>query len=1134
MKYFFNIANLVALITFLFCGQSFAQEWGRELFFRNISTEEGLSNPTINCIHEDVLGFIWIGTNDGLNRYDGHEFKVYQQNLADSNSIPNNKIHALYEDSEYNLWIATREGLSQFNYKDEKFNNYRSGDGFDLVMDISHDKINNRIWMASWTGGLKYLDLKSGIVRNFYHELLKDALPVKLLIFNEELFIGTSNNGVYKLNIGSYEVEEFCSTTAGRFQIPSNDINELHLSNNRLIIGTDGGGLIVYQFYDEKHQYYNPQNSSLPSSYISSIAHDNAGNIYIGTNKGIAIYSDQKELISANQEEEGNTSAISSNDINTLYIDKKDNLWVGTFEKGIDIQSHESKNMTLVKKKFMKKNSLSGNNISCFAQDEKGGIWIGTRNDGLNYYRGGSYTHYKADGAKGSLPDNTITDICINNKGMVWVSTLDHGFCVFENGKFAHFVYDKSNLNSIQSDKIRKMDIDKNGILWLATFKGLESYDIDNEVFRHHNVDKRIEELTERFNIRTVKVGSDGKILVGTSTGFFVYDPVSGKSDSYMRDPNDFNSLGHSMIHEIFEDSNKRIWLGSMGWGLIRFDRESKSFKSYNTLNGFPDNLVKSIQEDENGNLWLGTNKGIVKFNPSIEQVIIFGKSYGLQNDMFNRKASIKCKDGRLIFGGIDGFNVFRPEELEIGKNELDVIITDLRLLNQRVPVFGEPDILTQNISLVHSLRILYKQSKHFSVSFSALQFSNPEQVQYAYMLEGFDEDWNFIGNERFASFTNLEPENYVLKVMASDNGQWNKNRVRELKINIPPPWYMEIWFKVGVVILIIILIVSFYFYKIYTQRLRQRALEKLVVERNKEIACQNEEITSQNDALILSNDKLYAQHEEVLKQKEHIGSQNKELNEIQRELKDANSTLEKRVERRTKELKKSNVKLNKTVLELDRFVYSASHDLSAPLKSILGLVNIAKLENKDDNLEIYLDYIEDCIKKQDEVIKSLIQYSRNARQIIKVETINLFKFANQIIYELKYLPGSERIDIFNEVEKEVTINSDKQRLKMILINLLSNAIKYRDKSKKHSFVKIQFKANEDSCVLIVKDNGPGIAKDQKEKIFEMYYRATEESVGSGLGLFIVKEAVDRLGGKIELKSSIEEGATFVLTFPCK
>ena len=838
----------------------------------------------------------------------------------------------------------------------------------------------------------------------------------------------------------------------------------------------------------------------------------------------MAIYHKQSGVFSSYKNREGSSSTLSANLLRDLFVDIKDDLWVGTVQKGIDFLSKESRSITMVERNIGDKNSLSANNISALAQDIQGGIWIGTRENGLNYYLDGKYKVYNFFDLSDGLTNYNVTDICIDNNDVVWISIYNSGLYAFRNGKFHHFRMDESNPRALQSNKIRSIYAGKNGIIWMASENGLLSYEVEKNVFSFHTVRDEDKVQTFRKNVRSVFQDSKGNIYAGTNSGLYIYNPITGKTNHFQADLNDSNALGHNTIIEIFEDSRNRIWLGSFGGGLISFDKEQQTFKNYTVRTGFPDNSVKSIEEDEDSVLWIGTNNGIVKFSPDAEQIVTFGKAYGLQSNVFNINASLRCNDGRMIFGGPNGFNIFYPKELESEGNPLEVVFTDLKIFDKSIGVNDEFNILSKNISLVQSLRILYHQSKHFSISFSALNFSNPHQVEYAYMLKGFEDNWHFIGTEHYVSFTNLKPDTYVLKVMASDNGQW-KNVVKELEISIPPPLYMKTWFKLVGVSLIVLLIISFYYYKRYEFRRRQILLEKLVDEQNKEISTQNEELLAINEELVSQND-------EVVMQRDFIDSQNTQLTKVQDELKMANLTLEEKIKIRTKELEESNKTLNKAVKELDSFVYSASHDLSAPLKSILGLVNIAKLEDKDKNLQVHLNYIEDSILKQENVIKNLIQYSRNARLTIKPEPINLFDLVNQVILELRYIRGSEDIKMINNLAEGETILTDGQRMKMVVNNLLSNGIKYKDIDKNDSFVKIAFKQNDNSWQLIVEDNGQGIEEDQQEKVFNMFYRATEKSEGSGLGLFIVREAVERLEGKISVKSALGQGSIFELDFP--
>ena len=968
---------------------SFAQVWENNLFFKTVNTEDGLSNPTVNCLYQDSRGFIWIGTVGGLNKYDGFEFKVFESNPSDTNSLPSNGINAIYEDSEENLWIATAAGLCRYNYRNESFRTYKSGNTLDQVYEIAHDNRNNRIWMVTSNGGLSFLDLSSNMVERFDHDLLKHSGAYKLQVFDQSLFIGSRKSGLFKLDLESFVLEEFCNTQNGQFQIASNWINSLHKHNDELFIGTDEG-LVKYNFINKKPTFFH-QTTTLPSTTILSMDHDSHGDLYLATNFGFAIVNIETGSVVSYKKKPGNPSTLSSNRLRSVFVDKKDNVWIGTVQKGVVYLNRKSRDMVLVVKEFDTKNTLSDNNMACFAEDDKGGLWIGTKETGLNYYNNGQYQHFAMDGSKYQFNNNNATDICIDADGTVWVSAYNGGLYAYRNGMFEQFKVDKSDPNALHANNVRDIEIGKNGILWLATDEGLESHEIEKGVFSHHYLEKGSQIGSKRKNIRCIIENSDGDIFAGTNTGLYIYHTGSGNTDHYLANPDDNNALGDNTILDLFEDSKGRIWLGTRGGGLIRFHKQSNTFTNYTQKDGFPDNAIKSIEEDALGNLWMGSNNGIIRFSPESGQVATFGNSYGLQNKSFSIKASLKLKDGRMIFGGPDGFNVLNPDKLEPEENQLEIVFTDLKLFDQSIRVSHKDNILQENISLVQTLQLSYRQSKHFTLNFSALEYFSSGQLQYAYKLEGFDDNWNYINKVHHVSFTNLPPADYVLMVMASDNGKWD-NSISQLRISIPTPWYMTTWFKVAVILLFGSSILSIYFYRIYNFKKRQRILEKLVAEQNKEITAQNEELQAVNEELV-------SQNEEMVVQRDYIDKQNVQLTKVQDELRIANHSLEEKIKIRTSELEESNKTLDKAVKELDRFVYSASHDLSAPLKSILGLVNIAKLEDKDKNLQVHLDYIENSILKQEDVIKSLTQYSRNARQDIKLEPVNIYTTVNQIIF---------------------------------------------------------------------------------------------------------------------------------------
>ncbi len=463
----------------------------------------------------------------------------------------------------------------------------------------------------------------------------------------------------------------------------------------------------------------------------------------------------------------------------------------------------------------------------------------------------------------------------------------------------------------------------------------------------------------------------------------------------------------------------------------------------------------------------------------------------------------------------------------------------------------GPESPLKQHISETDYMTLNYEQNS-FSISFAALDYTMPDKNQYAYILEGFHDDWIPLQNERKVVFTNLDPDTYTLRVKASNNdGVWNEQGI-SLNIEILPTWWATIWFRFTLLIASIAGVYSIL--KLRTRYLERQKVElrQIITERTEEISeinseleekleeislqnsvlnTQKNEIHDQNNQLAAFNEELTAQNEQVYSQNEKIQEQNKTLEEFHLQITGINKNLEQKVKSRTEKLKKTIDELNKTVTELDRFVYSASHDLSSPLKSILGLVHIANLENKNERINEYLRYIESSIHKLEEVIKNLVQFSRNNRIEIKTNKIKLNSLIEEVIKELRFMPETENLLIENDIPGDCQVVSDYQRLKIVFHNLIGNAIKYSDSEKTNKKINITYKSGEKEWELTINDNGIGIDEDNLNRIFNMFFRATEKSTGSGLGLFIVKETVEKLKGRINVTSTLGIGSSFTLTF---
>lgn len=1076
------------------------------LFFKKITVKDGLSQASANCFLEDRLGFMWVGTDEGLNRYDGVSFTTYRWNKGNINGLSNSTILALAEDAEGNIWIGTAEGLNKYDIKNQKFTQYLDATSNNYYNELLIDSASQKIWLAANAGGLKYLNFQTDEIEVFGEFKNKESIVRQFLKINDtELLIGTIKSGIYKLNTSTSEVSPYLNATKGKFKIPNNKITQLVMHEDQLVIGFDGEGICLYNLKNSQHKIFNKENSTLSSNLVYSIGYDADYNLLIGTDGGglnILSYSDQS--IKTYKVEQGNPRSISADVIRTIYLDSHGNNWIGTYYGGINFVSRSSKGIIYHGKEFLNNNSLSNNSVTGFQEDKSGGIWIGTNGGGLNYFKDGQFSVISAGDSRDELNDLVVLCLDIAEDGSIVIGTFNGGLNVYNSGIIHKYLFDENDPDGISDNWIWDIDIDAEGNYWLGTNNGLNKFDPKTKKFKTFKPMDDFTYLDSRNNIRSLLIDSNEDLWVGTFEGFGKFNLVSEEFE-YFISTSSGNGLNNDIIVSIFEDSNKNIWIGTIAGGISLFEREIKTFKTYDENEGLPNNSIQSIEEDAHGNLWISTANGIVKFNPRLETFDKMGTSFGLQGEVFKHNSSLKSSDGYMYFGGVNGFNVFHPDSVYFPESSNTIILSDFQIFNQSINSESHGHILSKSISYTDEISLKYDESRFFSIHFTVPNYINPDKIKFAYKLEGFDEEWNYIGDERKVTFTSLNPKNYVMKIKASPDKNWQEEYT-ELRLNIIPPFYLRNGFIVFSIITLISLIISVFKYRSYIFRKRQVILENLVDQKNIEIKTQNDELKNQNI----------------------------QLTKAQKQLQKVNNTLEEKVKRRTKKLDVTIDKLNKSVKELDRFVYSASHDLSAPLKSIQGLINLVKLENKDDNIVMYLDYIEKSVLKLENVIRDLIQFSRNSRSELKYSEINLVSFVNEIITSLKFQPEFDQFKFDISIAEDVTVKSDQQRLHMIIHNLLSNAIKYQDKEKPLNWAKIKYLSDGNSWILEVKDNGIGISKEHKKKVFKMFYRATELSEGSGLGLFIVKEAIEKLDGKVLLKSEMNFGSKFKIEFPVK
>lgn len=1112
-----KILTLLVLLmetSILSCSAQSGRSTSQQLFFKRISTEQGLSQPSVNSILRDSRGFMWMATEDGLSRFDGTGFKIFRHNPADSTSLSHNVVHFIEEEeSTGNLWVGTVSGINYFDRSSERFKVYKTNNPPGTIYSNGTlDKKRKRLWLACTVAGLRYLDLSLQKVVDFEEHQLDKEIVWTVRLSGDSLMIGTLQ-GLKVLDLETHDI----STIHNR-----SPVRAILIDQNDLWFGTEGHGLGRLDRITKKVIYYNRKNGGTNNDDIWSLGKDSANDLWIGTDGGgLNILMPGEKTSNYYLHSEFDERSLSYNTIRAIFVEPNGNVWLGTYNGGVSYYEVIPIKFKLYKKELFNENSLRNNVVSAFTEADDGKVWIGTDGGGLHYLKDGIVYRY-------ALPDklahvDVITSLQSDGDGL-WVGTFQNGLLYLDgDGGWKQFLHNPDNRATIAANTVWSIQKDSLGYLWVGTNRGVNRFDPKTKLFHHidNPLTGNINRIFKNEQAQTILISSDHTLWVGSYGSLTAYLPAS---DSILK-INGFDGKGRTIpdlrVKTLLEDNGK-IWIGTYGSGLCQYNPATGSFHILDERDGLPNNIVLAVQKGELGNLWLSTNRGLVHFSESDTMFTVFDSDYGVQGTTFNRNAALQTRDGQLLFGGMEGFNVFQSQKLDHNEQSLAMMFTGFSIFNKEVKP-GSP-FLKQSITETHELDLPHTDSRLITIQFSAFNFLSPGKVIYTYKLEGFNNEWQNIGKDHSVTFTNLDPGTYTLIVKASFNGRlWGPEK--SLVIIIQTPWWKTSYFRWISFILFIAAVYCIYRYRIYQLKKRKKELEHLV-------ALQGQEISRQNHDLAAQNEELKAQNEEMVSQQETIIDQNLMLNEAKRNLQDINQSLEQVVHQRTEKLNETISQLNKTIKELDAFVYSASHDLIAPLKSVMGLVELARRQNTQQEIGSYIDHIERSIKKLEDVIINMIQYSQNSSLDVKNEEVNLYDLVQECFSDIKFLPGMETMHFSLDLNKDTIVMSDRSRLKIVINNLISNSVKYRDSSKDSNHVRITFESGKTIWKLEVLDNGIGIDKQFLSRVFEMFYRATDRSQGSGLGLYIVKETVERLYGEVYVDSEKGEWTKFTIAIP--
>ncbi|MBN1993103.1 MAG: GAF domain-containing protein [Anaerolineae bacterium] len=784
--------------------------------FEYLTPEEGLPSLTVRSIVQDQQGFMWFATSNGLSRYNGYTFTTFRNDPNDPHSISTESFGRLYVDRQGVLWVGTwNGGLNVFDRTTEQFTRYLHNP--DDPSSLSHNRVNviledksGRLWLGT-EGGLNRFDPASEQFFHYQHDpndphsLSSDIVKTMVEDASGQLWLGTFGGGVNKFDPASGQFTPYQNDPQNPNSLIYDNVEAIAVeATGSLWIGTKAG----LDYFDPAtgqftHYHHNPADpQSLSSDDISELYLDASGEMWIGTaGGGLNIFDPQTKTFRQVPYNSNAPYGFHGDWVSTIYADRSGALWIATLSDGVNRLDRAAAKFELYQHNPDDPTSLSPGAIWSILRDHSGTLWVASVGGGLNKFDPvtGYFEHYRHDPADlHSLSNDSVFAMTEDATGDLWIGTMK-GLNRYDqtSGKFTQYIHDPANPASLSENWVAGLYADRSGRLWVGTIgKGLDRYDPATDSFRHYQADPENPHSISDNNVLAFAEDPAGQLWIGTiSGGLNKFDPETETFTHYLHDPDDLNSLIDDNVSHIYLDSAGVLWLATPK-GLEKFDPQTEIFTHYTEQQGLASKALASVVGDAQGNLWVGMQgSGLARFDPRSETFKNYDKSDGLQSNDFIPRAAYRDADGKLYFGGMNGLNAFYPDQLRDNPYVPPVVLTGFQIFNHPVPIGEEDSPLQQVVNETDEITLSYQQSV-FSFEFAALNYRAPKKNQYAYKLEGFDQDWNYVDStRRFATYTSLNPGAYTFRVKASNNdGVWNEEG-KAIKITITPPWWQTWWF---------------------------------------------------------------------------------------------------------------------------------------------------------------------------------------------------------------------------------------------------------------------------------------------------------------------------------------------------